>query len=592
MKRLRTVLGGAVMFGLLAMFPMGCSDSDNGSAPVPPNVPTNRIYVMTIGSGVLTPAFESEGEATALDTTQDWEYILTLNNVTEDILWYTNRPERKAGATSINDYAGSWNEIYGEVSPNAALDGYLIEPIHDGLYLNLKDPLYDPETNSLVFQVTLLGSSMDNPHPVDPVDIYDIRITVFDNTPAGEVNYWSFGQAARESVLEETTTEGLYKLSLIGVYPELYQLQNAPGTRYEVLNQASLEYNWRTYFSTSAPNASLTGISLVNPGELKLALLELENPSHDGTNVYYDVRVLGGQNLSNDTLSDVALLIDAPDDQYPLCSQTGNEAKCYGHCFPKTTSLCCPNPPAQETPNCHEPGSTDWCKFTACKSCTDVCTTYQAPSGDQTTLVIQNDTKKDVTVYLQAGNDHATDGACSAGWPPLQFSDFPCEKIHTGGGVCEWTLKPGAENANTIKGVNGNCTNGTITFDMDPAKTCGMSLGEFTLNVDPSKDLQEGVDISLVNGNNGKIVVDLGTGWMVQSTTRFVTSIENYEGTGANNQNKDGVYNYLCDTCTAKVNPPNCSGTETCSSQETCNLLRDGDQQGGTVTFTWKGTEW
>jgi hypothetical protein len=120
-----------------------------------------------------------------------------------------------------------------------------------------------------------------------------------------------------------------------------------------------------------------------------------------------------------------------------------------------------------------------------------------------------------------------------------------------------------------------------------------MSLGEFTLNVDPSKDLQEGVDISLVNGNNGKIVVDLSNGWMVQSTSRFVTSIENYKGTGANNQNKDGVYNYLCDTCTATVNPPNCPGPPgTCSSQPTCNLLRDGSRQGGTVTFTWKGAEW
>ena len=45
MKRFRAVLGGALMFGLLAMIPMGCSDSDSGSSPVPPSVPTNRIYI-------------------------------------------------------------------------------------------------------------------------------------------------------------------------------------------------------------------------------------------------------------------------------------------------------------------------------------------------------------------------------------------------------------------------------------------------------------------------------------------------------------------------------------------------------------------
>jgi hypothetical protein len=599
MERLRAVLVAVLMFGLLGMIPMGCSDNDSGTSPVPPNIPTNRIYVMTIGSGVLTPAFESAGEVIALDANQDWEYMLTLDNITEDALWYANRPERKAGATSMQDYVGSWSKIYGDVSPNAVLDGYLTEPIHDGLYLNLKEPVYDAKTKSLTFQVTLLGSTMDNPHPVDPVDIYDIRITVFDNTPAGEVNYWSFGQATRESVIETTGTEGLYRLTLMGVYPELYQLQNAAGTRYEVLNQASLEYNWQTYFSTSAPNASLTGLSVANPGELKLALLEVDNPSSDGTNVYYDARVLGGQDLTNDSLSDVTLLIDAPDGQYPVCKQTAPEAECYSECFNSGSDpspFCCPrkNP---EKYNCGNTSKPDWWKYSLCKDASgnsptgDICTTYQAPSGEQTTLVIKNGTDDPVTVFLQVGSSHATEGACVAPWTPIQLEEggYPkCEKKD--GDVCQWTLEGKA--SNTIKGLPNRCTNGTISFKKSPSDTCGMSLGEFTLNVDPTGSLTEGLDISLVNGNNGKIVVDLGSSWKVQTAGNFVTSIENYEGTGANNQDKPGVYNYLCDTCTAKVKPPNCPGTETCSKKETCNLLRDGARQGGTVTFTWKGTEW
>ena len=593
MKRLKEVLGGVLMFGLLAMIPMGCSDSDSGSSPVPPSVPTNRIYVMTIGSGVLSPAIESTDGVTELNAEPVREYILTLDNVTENALWYANRPERKTGATSVQDYADLWTGIYGEVSPNAVLDGYVTEPIHDGLYLNLKDPVYDANTKSLTFLVTLLASTMDNPYPVEPVDIYDIRITVFDNTPAGQINYWSFGQTARESKLEATETEGLYKLSLIGIYPELFQMQNAPGTRYEVLDQASLEYNWQTYFGTSAPNASLTGLSLENPGELKLVLLEIDNPTQDGANVYYDARALGGQDLQDDSLIDLALLIDAPDDTYPLCSQSGNESKCYGRCFPKTTSLCCPNPPEKEIPNCHEPGSTDWCKYTACESCTDVCTTYQKPSGEQTTLVIKNGTEKKVTVYLQAGAKDAPDGACPSTWPPLQLDAYPCDPEYSKGEICGWQLDKGAQT--TIKGQSGKCTNATISFEMPPDANdnCGMSLGEFTLNVDPTKDLKEGADISLVNGNNGKIVVDLGSSWMVQTTNKFVTSIENYEGTGDKNQDVDGVYNYLCDACNRSLKPPQCTGPGgPCSTQETCNLLRDGAAQGGTVTFTWKGENW
>jgi len=591
MKRLRGLMGVGLIFGFLAMVPLGCSDS-NSSSPVPPDIPTNRIYVMTIGSGVLSPAIESTSGMTELDAEPVREYILTLDNVTENAMWYTNRPERKAGTTTLKEYIDLWSDIYGPMPPNAVLDGFVTEPDHDGFYLNLRGPVYDSGNDSLVFEVTLLGSTMDEPYPVEPVDIFDIRITVFDNTPEGQINYWSFGQTAQESKLEATGTEGLYKLSLIGANAEVFQLQNAPGTRYEILNQATLEYNWLTYFESDPPNASLTGVSTANAGELKLALLEIDNPSHDGTNVYYDARVLAGNNLQGDLLINMALLIDAPDGTYPLCKQSGNESKCYGHCFPKTTPLCCPDPPEKEIPDCHESGSTAWCDATACKSCTDVCTTYQAPCGKLTDLVIQNDTENDVTVYLQAGADQADAGACPKSWPPLQLDAYPCENIK--GDICSWTLKKG-DPPTVIKGQTGKCTNATITFEMSPDANdnCGMSIGEFTLNVDPTKDLQEGVDISLVNGNNGKMVVDLGSSWMVQSTSRFVTSIENYEGTGDKNQDLDGVYNYLCDACNKSLKPPACTGPGgACSTQATCNLLRDGSMQGGTVTFTWKGTNW
>ena len=601
MKTLRAVPALALMFGVLLMVPMGCSNGD-GNSPVTPEVST-RIYVMTIGSGVLEPASESAGGVTASDSGEDGEYFLTLNNVKEDALWYTDRPGRKAGETSIGDYVGSWADIYGEVAPNAAMDGYLADAVHAGLYLNLKDPIYDSETNSLVFRVSLLASSMADPYPHDPVAFDNIRLTVFDDTPEGQVNYWSFAQVALESVLEATGTEGLYRLTLKGAYPEVFQLQNAPGTRYEVLDQASLEYNWPTYFGAQPPNASLTGVSLSDPGALKLSFLELDNPSHDGTTVYYDARALGGEDLSNDSLSHAVLLIDSLDGQYPVCLQSGNEAKCYGNCFPDSTKLCCPKPDDQPAPDCGNPDQQpDWYVYTQCNNDQSaICTTYRPPTGKQTKLVIQNDTASPVKLYLQVGSPYAQDGACPDYWPPLQLSDYPqCTSDNITGEVCEMTLAkkgdPDGKDKIEIPGVDYRCTNGTITFEMNPNDTCGMSLGEFTLNVDPNANpvLKEGVDISLVNGNNGKIVVEMSTpGWQVQNTSRFVTSIENYE-TDAENQGQDGVYNYLCDACTDSLNPPDCSGpwNQNCSAQATCNVLRDGTQEGGTVTFHWKGNDW
>ncbi|OEU79899.1 MAG: hypothetical protein BA865_13170 [Desulfobacterales bacterium S5133MH4] len=595
MERLRAVLGFFVVVVFLGMVCFGCSGD---SSAIPSNLST-RVNVLFADNGTLAPVVESAGEGTVSATDQSWEYTLTLENVSEDVLWYTDRPGRESGTETVQNYIDLWPKMYGEVSPNAVLDGYLNgETLNDGLYLRSEQVLYDSKTNRLTFQVTLLGSTMTDQHPVDPVDIYDIKLTVLDNTPEGEVNYWSFGQTAQGGVLEPTGTDGSYTLILNGVYQELYQVQNAPGTRFEILNTEFLEYNWSHYFSTAAPNSSLSGYT--NLGELQLVLLELDNPSHQGDNVSYDATVLGGQVLPDDLLSDVTLLIDSPDGTVPLCSQSGAEAKCYNQCFPSglhPTPLCCPKGNPVDY-NCSETGKADWCDYTLCKGSapgkcsSEICTTYRKPSGELTKLVIHNNTDSDVKVYLQVGANNVTKGACPESWSPLQLEDYPCEHIHTGGGVCDWTIK--AHGQTTIEGKEGRCTNGTISFAMDPAETCGMSLGEFTLNVDPdpAKDLDEGVDISLVNGNNGKIEVALGSSWKVQTTGTFVTRIENYEGTGANNQNKNGVYNYLCDKCTSKWKPPDCPGTETCSTQETCNLLRDGAQQGGTVTFTWKGPNW
>jgi hypothetical protein len=606
-KYLYKVLGGMLMFGLLAMIPTGCSDSDN-SSPVTPDIPTNRIYVMTIGSGVLSPAIESTGGVTELNGEPVREYILTLDDVTENTLWYTNRPERKAGTTTVQEYTALWSEVYGAMPPNAILDGFVTEPVHDGFYLNLREPAYDSGTDSLVFEVTLLGSTMDDPYPVESVDIFDIRITVFDNTPEGQINYWSFGQTAQESKLEATETEGLYKLSLIGAYPEVFQLQNAPGTRYEIIDPASLEYSWQTYFGAEPPNASLTGVSTANAGEMKLALLELDNPSHDGTNVYYDAKVLGGDDLQGDSLINMALLIDTPDGTYPLCKKTGLEAECYAECFnsgPGFNPYCCPrkNP---DKYNCGKPGGNpDWWKYSLCHDSSgtsptgDICTTYQPSSKELTTLVIENATDEKVDVFLSAGSAHASEGACVSPWTPIQINEkidgkYVYPECTMDGDVGKFSIN--AKSSVTVKGVQGRCLNGTFSFKKSTADVCDMTQGEFTLNVDPdsAKDLKEGTDISLVNGNNGKIILTVDDNWWVQTTHKFVTKpVENVEGTGTENANIDGVYNYLCDACNRTENPPKCSGPPgTCSSQETCNLLRDATRQGGTVTFTWKGTNW
>ena len=222
------------------------------------------------------------------------------------------RPEHKSGIETVQNYIDLWPKIYGEVSPNGVLDGYLMEEaINDGLYLKFKNPVYDSETDRLTFQVTLLGSTMDVKHPDTPLDIGYIKITVFDNSPEGETNTWSFAQIAPDAFFEPTETDGVYKLYLNNVYPELYQIQNAPGSGFEINTAVSMTENWNFYFSSAPPNASLSAYT--EAGELRVVVLELNNPSYQNSIFSYDATVLMGDLTEAVSLLNATLLIDSPD---------------------------------------------------------------------------------------------------------------------------------------------------------------------------------------------------------------------------------------------------------------------------------------
>ncbi|MBW2622696.1 MAG: hypothetical protein JRD68_07300 [Deltaproteobacteria bacterium] len=185
MKSLGRFIGFFVVLGLLAMIPLGCSDS---SSSIPSNLST-RVNMLFAEKGTLAPVVQSAGEGTVSATDQSWEYTLTLENVLEVMLWYTDRPGRESGTETVQNYIDLWLKTYGEVSPNAVLDGYMKGEIsNDGLFLMLEEPVYDSGTDRLTFQVTLLDSTMDNKHPDTPLDIDDIKMTVLDNSPKDETD--------------------------------------------------------------------------------------------------------------------------------------------------------------------------------------------------------------------------------------------------------------------------------------------------------------------------------------------------------------------------------------------------------------------
>jgi hypothetical protein len=309
MRKIQANYGFFVVLGFLGMVCLGCS-SDSGSFT--PSDLTTRVNVFSAENGLLAPVVEGDGERIGSASGQSWEYTLTLENVSEYILWYMDRPGREAGTETMQNYIDLWSESYGEVSPNAVLDGYITaETQLDGLFLRLKAPLYDSKTNRLIFQVTLLNSTMDHKHPDTPLNIDDIKMTVLNNIPEGETGRWSFAQFAPDASLAPTGKDGVYKLILNSVHPELYQIQNAPGADCEINTVTSLVDNWRFYFSSALPNASLAGYT--DTGDLQLVVLQLDNPSYQDNTFSYDATVLLGNVEESPFLFNASLLIDAAD---------------------------------------------------------------------------------------------------------------------------------------------------------------------------------------------------------------------------------------------------------------------------------------
>lgn len=339
MKTLGKFIGVFAVLGFQAMVPLGCSDSDS-SSPNPPNVPSNRVYVMVMDNGTLAPVVQSAKDGTASATEQGWEYTLTLENVSEDILWYTDRPDRKSGKETLQDYIDLWPEIYGEVSPNAVLDGFVSgETLNDGLFLILKEPQYNSQAKELTFNVTLLDSTMDNKHPESPLVIDDIKITTLNN--ADNQYSWSSAQIAPNAYFEATETEGVYKLHLNDVYPDLYNLGNAPNRDSYIYPNNIFVQSWSARFGDNPPNASMTSYS--ENGDLNIHLLTLADPVYDAdtATLTYTATSLNGETEENQIqLTSPTLFIDDAA-SYTIKVINNNDSPLYvvgwNNAAPKTT---------------------------------------------------------------------------------------------------------------------------------------------------------------------------------------------------------------------------------------------------------------
>ncbi len=136
-KTRRQVLYGAALLGLA-----GCGGSSDTLNPASAQTPT--LPPPTPGPGTSGRLYVAYAEGGTISGN-----VLTLIETRSNVVWFEDRPGRRAGRQSTASFVADWSSLgFASVPPNAAL-----EVGGRSLPIILRDPVYDAGTGTLRFVV-------------------------------------------------------------------------------------------------------------------------------------------------------------------------------------------------------------------------------------------------------------------------------------------------------------------------------------------------------------------------------------------------------------------------------------------------------
>jgi len=270
-------------------------------------------------------------------------------------------------------------------------------------------------------------------------------------------------------------------------------------------------------------------------------------------------------------------------DEGAVCDPNdAQQAECFDDC--PTSVGCCPS---GQPYGCLDAMSD--CEFTACNAQGSCCS---MPTGAQLTgLKITNRSGGPVSVVIK----------------PPAYPGGTCTNLQSVNGT--YALRD--NESTSFAGEAGMNLCGTILFGGDFTgcpEPEGFTQGEFSLNVNGlgiDAGVSETVDISLVNGTNGKVSVHLPGGWywttLADQGVRHPISqlgpnadLGKTNPAGKSNAQLPGVYPNSCDVCSARQAEP-CpqfiGKGDDCKqpSDPACQVDRTTNLIGGQVEFVWEG---
>jgi len=308
MAKIKHPIFAALVFAVMAILIVACSDDNSSSKPLE----KEEYFIILSASGSLNPA-EAPQVSAAPSSEGAGAYTLVMENVSESVTWFSNRPDRDMGQKNTFEFISiMWPDRFSAISPNAVLDCRVSgQTLEDGMYLTLGNPVYDSEYDRLTFDSVTLNNWTMNEKPLNPLTFDNVKLTLLPNCGNRGSTCWSWAQVSPSVSFVPSNGQGKYLLKMHNIYRELYHIQHAPGDGSEIMSTLSMETYWANLFQGTPPNASLSAYT--EAGDLNLVLLTIDNPSYDSAdNTFtYEATVLSGDVDNPETMNTATLLIDS-----------------------------------------------------------------------------------------------------------------------------------------------------------------------------------------------------------------------------------------------------------------------------------------
>ena len=121
--------------------------------------------------------FVQTGGATTLTPGTDDIHTLTITGVTAQTIYFSDRPNRIGGAMPTARLIDQWAANFADSPPNATLIGHpeAAGEAEEAVVVELLDPIYDPATATLTYQVRILDVEeiVDRTFEQEPLSVLD-----------------------------------------------------------------------------------------------------------------------------------------------------------------------------------------------------------------------------------------------------------------------------------------------------------------------------------------------------------------------------------------------------------------------------------